>query len=274
VLPSMFQFLLQEGEVRELEVKLDEARLREADALRALRLGEADRALGLATAAGKVLEQAVPLGTASAAPAVELRARLDGLGRLFDAAQAGHGERARPVLRGVLDKRLSAVDAYAKGELEEAGKRMDEAAAALAAISPTDTSAFAELWSLERRLAQVGALHQAQAWTRPMLTMREQLSLVLLLELAFGFIFELPLVIALLATLGVVRASFLIKYQRHAFVVCLIAAAIITPTGDAVNLALMAGPMLLCYELGVLAAWLIERRRNRTQATEAITPAA
>ena len=43
----------------------------------------------------------------------------------------------------------------------------------------------------------------------------------------------------------------------------LIAAAVLTPTGDVVNLSLMAGPMLLCYELGVLAVWLIERNRAK-----------
>jgi sec-independent protein translocase protein TatC len=107
-----------------------------------------------------------------------------------------------------------------------------------------------------------------------MLTMHEQLSLVLLLELAFGVIFELPMVMALLAMLGLLRASFLFKYQRHAFVVCLIAAAIITPTGDAVNLALMTGPMFLCYELGLLAVWMIEKRRAQQQETTALAPPA
>jgi sec-independent protein translocase protein TatC len=107
-----------------------------------------------------------------------------------------------------------------------------------------------------------------------MLTMHEQLSLVLLLELAFGVIFELPLVMALLSLLGVVRASFLLKYQRHAFVVCLIAAAVLTPTGDAVNLALMVVPMFLCFELGVLAAWVIEKRRDRRTQQTALAPPA
>jgi len=65
---------------------------------------------------------------------------------------------------------------------------------------------------------------------------------------------------------GLVKSSFLFKYQRHAFVVCLIAAAVITPTGDAVNLALMAGPMLACYEVGVLLVWLVERRRKPAPA--------
>jgi sec-independent protein translocase protein TatC len=86
--------------------------------------------------------------------------------------------------------------------------------------------------------------------------------LVLVLLLAFGLIFELPLVMALLSLVGLVKAKFLFKYQRHAFVICLIAAAIITPTGDAVNLSLMAGPMLACYELGVLLVWIIEKRRK------------
>jgi sec-independent protein translocase protein TatC len=104
------------------------------------------------------------------------------------------------------------------------------------------------------------------------LTMSEQLSLVLLLLLALGIIFELPLVMALLAALGIVKSRFLMRYQRHAIIVCLIVAAIITPTGDAVNLMLMAGPMIACYELGVLAAWLIERRKSRNAAETALTP--
>jgi sec-independent protein translocase protein TatC len=54
-------------------------------------------------------------------------------------------------------------------------------------------------------------------------------------------------------------------------VVCLIIAAIVTPTGDPVNLSLMAGPMLLCYELGVLAVWLLERKKAR-ETPSAITP--
>jgi sec-independent protein translocase protein TatC len=112
----------------------------------------------------------------------------------------------------------------------------------------------------------------AAAWTKPMLTMGEQLSLVLLLLLSFGIIFELPLVMALLGLVGVVKAGWLMKYQRHAFVVCLIAAAVLTPTGDVVNLSLMAGPMLLCYEMGVLAVWLIERRRTKQEPETGITP--
>jgi sec-independent protein translocase protein TatC len=107
---------------------------------------------------------------------------------------------------------------------------------------------------------------------KPVLMMDEQLGLVMALILAFGIIFELPLVMALLGVVGVIKASFLIKYQRHAFVVCLILAAILTPTGDVVNLSLMAGPMVLCYEMGVIAVWVIERRRAKNAAETGITP--
>ena len=121
---------------------------------------------------------------------------------------------------------------------------------------------MASLWQLERDLGTGKATYESNTWTRPMLSMSEQLTLVLILILAFGLIFELPLVMAVLSLVGLVKSSFLFKYQRHAFVVCLIVAAVITPTGDAVNLSLMAGPMLACYELGVLLVWIIEKRRK------------
>ncbi len=187
-----------------------------------------------------------------------------GLGKVIDAAADGLGPSARSVLREAMEVRIAAVDALGKGELAAAAKGMDEAAARLAGAAPTQSEELSAIWKLEKDLAGQQALYQAQTWTKPMLTMNEQLSLVLLLELAFGIIFELPLVMALLGVLGLVNSKFLMKYQRHAFVVCLILAAIITPTGDAVNLALMAGPMLLCFEVGVLAVWLIERRRPKS----------
>jgi len=150
------------------------------------------------------------------------------------------------------------------------------AASVLASAAPTHAEQIASVWKLEKAIAAGASRYHAESWTRPMLTMSEQLSLVLLLELALGVIFEMPLVMALLAVVGLVKSRWLFKYQRHAIIICLIAAAIITPTGDAINLSLMAGPMILCYEVGVLAVWLVERRRTRMQAAEgeggAITP--
>jgi sec-independent protein translocase protein TatC len=96
--------------------------------------------------------------------------------------------------------------------------------------------------------------------TLPMLTLGDQLSLVLTLMLAFGLVFELPLVLTLLAVLGVVDAKFLARYRRHAILGNTIIAAIVTPTGDPFNLALMAVPMVLCYELGIIGARLFGKK--------------
>jgi len=96
---------------------------------------------------------------------------------------------------------------------------------------------------------------------RPLLTMREQLTLVLAMMLGFGIVFEVPVVIAFLAMVGLVTPQFLAKYRRHAIVVNVILAAIITPTGDPFNLALMAVPMILFYEVGILAARIVGKKK-------------
>jgi sec-independent protein translocase protein TatC len=77
---------------------------------------------------------------------------------------------------------------------------------------------------------------------------------------------------SLLAWLGVVTPAFLAKYQRHAILLCVVAAAIITPSGDAVNLALMAVPMIVCYELGVLGAFIVGRRKKTALAVVDVPP--
>ena len=94
----------------------------------------------------------------------------------------------------------------------------------------------------------------------PVLMMDQQLGLVMLLVLAFGIIFELPMVLTLLAMMGVVDYKFLSKYRRHAIIVNVIIAAFVTPTGDPFNLALMALPMMVCYELGVLGARIFGKK--------------
>jgi sec-independent protein translocase protein TatC len=100
---------------------------------------------------------------------------------------------------------------------------------------------------------------------RPMLMMDDQLGLVMMMLLAFGIIFELPLILTLLAIIGIVDHKFLNKYRRHAIVVNVIIAAVITPTGDPFNLALMAVPMMACYELGVLGAWMFGKRGSKAR---------
>ncbi|MBE2250205.1 MAG: twin-arginine translocase subunit TatC [Myxococcus sp.] len=281
LLPQMFSFLLQREDVAAITQRIDTAKLREQDALRYLSLGDLDHAAALARTAVGDLEAAGEGRTTSDGMGVSLlpkrtvdvTSRLEGLGRLVDATRAGFGESARPVLSQVMAKRLEAIAAYGLGDLDKAQGLADEGAALLAGVVASRTADFAELWKLERTVSVGVATVESMNWTKPMLSMSEQLSLVLVLELAFGLIFELPLVMMVLGMVGLVKSSFLFKYQRHALVVCLIAAAILTPTGDAVNLALMAGPMLLCYELGVVLVWVVEKRRRGAPAdATGITP--
>ena len=268
LLPTMFQFLLGNADAAPTEQRVRAAETREAEAVRYVRLGELGRAAEIAHETSESLAamgdgRVLPNPTSVATGAAEVSLRLAGLGRLVDAVNEGMGESARPVLRRVMDTRLEALQAVEQNHVALAGTRADEAAALFETATDAHAQELGALWRFERHLAMARSEALTLNWTRPMLTMSEQLTLVLMLELALGIIFEMPLVMALLTSLGILKTRFLMKYQRHAFVVCLILAAVITPTGDAINLALMAGPMILCYELGVAASWLIERQRAR-----------
>jgi sec-independent protein translocase protein TatC len=76
-----------------------------------------------------------------------------------------------------------------------------------------------------------------------------------------GIVFELPAIVYLFARLGIVNAKQLGKTRRYAIVAIVIAAAVITPTGDPYNLLLLAIPMYLLYELGIFLARFVPQRR-------------
>jgi sec-independent protein translocase protein TatC len=104
---------------------------------------------------------------------------------------------------------------------------------------------------------------------KPLLTMREQLTLVLAMMLGFGVVFEIPVIIAFLAMIGLVTPEFLSKYRRHAWIVNVILAALITPTGDPFNLFLMAAPMIVFYEIGILVARVVGKKKEAAEAAAA-----
>lgn len=81
-----------------------------------------------------------------------------------------------------------------------------------------------------------------------------------------GLSFELPMVLALIARLGVVRAKQLLGFWRYAIVIIFVIAAIVTPTPDPLTQSLVAGPLLGLYVVGIGFAWLVQPKRPRQEA--------
>ena len=108
----------------------------------------------------------------------------------------------------------------------------------------------------------------------PMITYRDYFSFAVNMSLAFGLCFELPIVILLLAVLGIVTPEFLRKFRRHAFVLCIVGAAFLSP-GDLISTTVMlAGPLYLLYELSVVLTALVYRKRRKREAQLAAEEAA
>ena len=78
--------------------------------------------------------------------------------------------------------------------------------------------------------------------------------------LPFGFVFELPLIMIILAKLGIVGSKFLGKYQRIVVFLAFVIAAVITPTPDVFTQTMIAVPMILLYEVGYLIVRYIMRK--------------
>lgn len=80
-----------------------------------------------------------------------------------------------------------------------------------------------------------------------------------------GILFQMPLLVMVLARIGVVTGSFLRKYRRHAFIIILIASAIITPSTDPFSLTLVTVPLYLLFEASIIIASRIEKRKAKEQ---------
>jgi sec-independent protein translocase protein TatC len=105
----------------------------------------------------------------------------------------------------------------------------------------------------------------------PFLSVTNYLSFVCRMVLSFGVVFELPLVMWFLARTGLVRSPALRRNRRLAVVLVFLAAAVLTPTGDVFNQALMAGPLLLLYEAGIIAARMSEKKQGGVHGENRIT---
>ena len=94
----------------------------------------------------------------------------------------------------------------------------------------------------------------------------EYVDFVLKFLLAFGVIFELPLAMTIAARLGLVTPEFLSRNRKYAILLNFVVAAILTPTPDVFNQSLMALPMCVLYELGIIAARIVRRSQGKQTA--------
>lgn len=81
--------------------------------------------------------------------------------------------------------------------------------------------------------------------------------------LAFGLVFQIPIVTFVLSRLGIVDARFMVRHLKHAVLGSTIIAAVITPTPDAPNMLVLAVPMVALYCVGIVVAWVAGKPRQR-----------
>jgi sec-independent protein translocase protein TatC len=87
------------------------------------------------------------------------------------------------------------------------------------------------------------------------------ISVVTTLVLLMGLVFELPILIYFLARFGIITGAFMGKYRKHAIIIILIVAAVITPTTDIFTQMLVAVPLWVLYEASIIVAKRVEKKR-------------
>lgn len=97
---------------------------------------------------------------------------------------------------------------------------------------------------------------------QPMIMMQDYLDLTRDMMLAFGAVFELPLLIYFLALVGLVTHRSLWKFNRWFVVMAFVIGAILTPSPDVVSQIMMATPMIVLYNLSIILAWRVTKKRE------------
>lgn len=95
------------------------------------------------------------------------------------------------------------------------------------------------------------------------ISMDSYINTVTVLSLSTGLVFELPMVVYVLSKLGMLTPAFMRTYRRHAMVVNLIIAALITPSPDVTSQLLVAVPLFLLYEVSIYVSAAVNRNRER-----------
>jgi len=102
---------------------------------------------------------------------------------------------------------------------------------------------------------------------RPLPSMKEYFGFSAKMLLAFGLVFELPLVLTFLAKLGIVSVEFLKKNRKYAILLFFAGAAILTPP-DVITQIMMALPLMVLYEISIIGAKIFGKKKEKPNAAE------
>ncbi len=101
---------------------------------------------------------------------------------------------------------------------------------------------------------------------KPNISIAEYLELTRNMMLAFGAVFEMPMLILFLSIVGLVDHKKLWKFNRWFVVIAFIVGALLTPSPDPVTQLMMALPMIVLYNLSIIVSWIVTRRRVKREA--------
>lgn len=105
-------------------------------------------------------------------------------------------------------------------------------------------------------------------YVRAFPSITEALSFLMSLMIGFGIVFEFPLVIFVLSRLGLVTSGWLREKRKYAILLSAIAAAVITPTTDAISMMFMLVPLFIFYEIGIVVAVVFGKSRKKESSGE------
>ncbi len=139
--------------------------------------------------------------------------------------------------------------AFVGGALKPSEKKFVVIFAPLSLLFFLSGGAFAYFVAIPR--AYKFLMSFSSTYMVPMITVKNYLGFLLHMIVAFGAAFELPLILAFLAKIGIASPEYLRQMRRHAAIIILIASALLAPP-DLISMLILAIPLLLLYELGIV----------------------
>lgn len=108
--------------------------------------------------------------------------------------------------------------------------------------------------------------YQVSGLVKNQISLDSYISTITFLTFASGVVFELPIVIYFLSKIGIVTPQFMRRYRKHALVIILIVAAVITPSPDVTSQVLVAIPLYVLYEISIFVSLMVLRSKEKQLA--------